>query len=1426
MISYVKEFEDYIINDKHPESVKSLLPGLEHKLFIEIYEYIHNINNENEDVAKQQIININKKIKELQELSHKANQYSKKPKLILLIKEFDLLFTKEERKKQILNEIADALGINTNNINYKSYSKNNKIDTTSINTENILADTKTNNTLNTSIYDIENLYKNYVNDITNNINIKFNISFKNINEYVEINELSATFFENFFLKYNQNINEFPFFSINNDGLEKILQSIENISDKNKTSEVTCFTSLYKSMSFEQLEYISKNLKSKYFNKSKIHQHIIKKKYESQLIKLDELDNNNSLKEKILIYKEMFEYSTKNLNEDIQYEILLEILKINSKLNNFDIKYFLEYLKNPKSSNNLINKEYNKLNLSKNKNERLKIFTHKDLISKEEEKELLLEYLFNYFYEESKLYTEFKEYFDLKFLEKIYYVSKLYKGDDNKEISNYFSFKEYNKLVNDVNLDIINKDVNAFDLNQDVKLNVKIKNIKTLYVKTYELNCESYYIKNNRKDIPIDLNLEGLVPSFKDVYTFNKKSSNLFYRTFLLSDNTSNANDKSNKIQSNKRGTYIIEFIGNGKCSRAFVKIGSLSLYYKIDKRGIIFYIINENNEIVKKPVDNAKRGIWIKDRFYSISTDDNGILVPFPINTFSEKPIIVDGNYCELNSIPIKLEKEQYFVNGAFIYCKEGVIMGNNLKIAFKPELYLNDHRISIENSLKNCKIYVNLTKEENNNMIPMSYTFDNINFKDDIEGTFYVQIPPKLNSMKLVFEAKVYSKTEKKLIKLQMNECVLIPNATDNNKLINAYLTTEFNNANKKHYVQFLGKNGEIKSNENVTINFNHLIDNKPNQAQLITNKNGIIDLQDLYAYTNNIDLHLQYQNKDYKFKFNLCSDFKSCYFYHKTYNIMQDEEINLQLNTDNSTNRFDLSYYAILKQVCKTDNNEIINIITNKDNISYTPYSNLTNYGNMKIKNLKKGTYLLSIKDVNYDISINVYDNSLYWQVDNKYIISNKKLVKTNIKNNSIAIESLNLTKSSILNNNETDCNYVLNVKIKNINNLNKPRIHILAHNYLESSNICSNLNEFYLSKNKYNIINLNSSIFECANNKNISDELQYIIDRKQEENLLGNSLEKPSLLIKKKYIRDTYNNTEQLNPGSDFNEIINNALRTNKDESKAYNERYKLVNYDNNFIDLTFSNFLAYPPLEYYNCIPNKDGEISISNNELSKYKIIEVIALDNNSCSKMIISNNYYNVMSLNNNKDLNQKLSYNFPVTKDLSLNKGLDCDKFYSEVRKSVTYKNGQEIIIKDYTSISYKLIDSIDNIVMFMKLINNNLFKEFDKLSFLLKINEFKENELLEKIDKYFSHEINLYLYFRHKEIFDKYILPGILSKLQKSFIDYFLINDTNNINLYVTNPYLIYNLNDLEKILLVYSLNNTNKELCLSILGSMVML
>ena len=149
------------------------------------------------------------------------------------------------------------------------------------------------------------------------------------------------------------------------------------------------------------------------------------------------------------------------------------------------------------------------------------------------------------------------------------------------------------------------------------------------------------------------------------------------------------------------------------------------------------------------------------------------------------------------------------------------------------------------------------------------------------------------------------------------------------------------------------------------------------------------------------------------------------------------------------------------------------------------------------------------------------------------------------------------------------------------------------------------------------------------------------------------------------------------------------------------------------------------------------------------------------------------------------------------------------------ELRQVHTLYKGDTYCIKDIVNVSYQLIDSIEKYISYLLLVSDtNINDAYKQFQFILHFNTFTLNEKLSYLSKYFSHEFNLFMYFHCNEFFNEYILPLLKFKIEKTFIDYFLMNDIDSIITY-TSVDKLQTLNVIEQCLLIYSIRNVNYDL-----------
>jgi hypothetical protein len=76
--------------------------------------------------------------------------------------------------------------------------------------------------------------------------------------------------------------------------------------------------------------------------------------------------------------------------------------------------------------------------------------------------------------------------------------------------------EINDLMNKIILEICPHNKEKFLIDEDIILDLDIKNIQTLFVKIYEINTENYYYNHQSENFDNTISVEGILPTFEEI----------------------------------------------------------------------------------------------------------------------------------------------------------------------------------------------------------------------------------------------------------------------------------------------------------------------------------------------------------------------------------------------------------------------------------------------------------------------------------------------------------------------------------------------------------------------------------------------------------------------------------------------------------------------------------------------------------------------------------------------------------------------------------------------------------------------------------------------------------------------------------------------------------------------------------------------
>ena len=225
----------------------------------------------------------------------------------------------------------------------------------------------------------------------------------------------------------------------------------------------------------------------------------------------------------------------------------------------------------------------------------------------------------------------------------------------------------------------------------------------------------------------------------------------------------------------------------------------------------------------------------------------------------------------------------------------------------------------------------------------------------------------------------------------------------------------------------------------------------------------------------------------------------------------------------------------------------------------------------------------------------------------------------------------------------------------------------------------------------------------------------------------------------------------------------------------------------------------NFLKNPPFTAFNLVPNQDGEVSFTAN-LKPYTQLYILAIDLNSVAQRQVD-----IASAVN--EATQK--------RDLSLAKSLPIDdrNGFTESRTTEEVTKDTVKVIEDITSTEIQLIDDLKKVKgvleelmrMNYRLDQAGPFKELSALFMKWPSLAGKQEEKAKLFYKHLCHELSFFIKLKDGLFFNEVVRPFIQNKLEKTFMDYYLLDQHKHLANTYKGLERIKNLNAFEKCLLV---------------------
>ncbi len=501
-----------------------------------------------------------------------------------------------------------------------------------------------------------------------------------------------------------------------------------------------------------------------------------------------------------------------VHNSLRTHVLYHRLAFDRARHKFDRDRFMEYIKLPRNSS-YINPKFlrESSRFMADLNHNCQSATLLPPIHDDEP--LVHDYLAHFFVKDSN-YKAYERFVTEQYLKPLFAETKLINGiGDAPRWYSMLSPAGLQQLRDRVDIEFAATNQVRHRENDQVAIDVDIKNVSTLIVKVYEINTQNYY-RENRREVNTDINLDGLVANFEETYNYNESPLRRVSRNFKFP-------------QLEQPGVYVVDFIGNGMSSRAVIRKGQRRFLVRTTAAGQAFTVLDESN----KQVSGAS--IWMDGQTYE--ADPKGrIVVPFSTSPGTQQIVISHNGWSSLHQF--QHDGENYELAAGIYVDRESLLQHQDAMVVIRGGLNLNGQPIGFA-PLENIRLKITATDLDG---VQTTQEVGNLKLHLDRETTHRFHVPPRLGELKFDLIANVKQLSTGQQITLNysrsysLNEMDLLAGTQD----------LHFAEVNGQYVMDLLGKTGEPLADRPVNVSVLHREFIQPIRVQLQTDSDGRIEL------------------------------------------------------------------------------------------------------------------------------------------------------------------------------------------------------------------------------------------------------------------------------------------------------------------------------------------------------------------------------------------------------------------------------------------------------------------------------------------------------------------------------------------------------------------------------------------------------
>lgn len=753
-----------------------------------------------------------------------------------------------------------------------------------------------------------------------------------------------------------------------------------------------------------------------------------------------------------------------VHNSLKAHVLHRRLKLDHKHGRHDRALFLEYLKLPRNMpyvrRQVLQRLSNRRHLA-NLQADYRPATALPIVGNDEP--LVRSYLLSFFLREEN-YEAYKPYLSDGYLKQLFAETKIVSGQgDPARWAAMLTPEQYQRLQKRVDLDFVATNTRLFAPDDAVGFELDIKNVKTLIVKIFEINSLNYY-RTQGREVNTDINLDGLVPNFERTVSYREPPQRRVRRAFKFPELKG-------------RGTWVVDFIGNGKSSRVLVRKGRLRHLVRTGSAGHVFTLLDEAGAKLEKA------SLWLGGHEYTAAKNGT-IHVPFSTAPGKQSIILVHDGFASFDSF--RHDAERYSFAAGILVDRESLLDRRKARVVVRPSLSVNGTPVSL-NVLKNARLLITSTDRDG---VATTSNVGEFTLTDDGESVHEFQVPSRLSRIDFTLSARIKNLSQGKPQTLTTGQSFVV-NAIDQLPRVEDLHLARVPGG---YLLELRGKTGEPRSSRAIRVVLKHRDFRQTVPVSMQTDASGRVTLGPLPGIVTVAATGADGTQHTWRLD-------HDTFTYPQSIHARAGEPVRIPwMEPGDKADRQNVSLLEVRGGQFVADRLEAL----------------VVGDGFLQLVDLPTGDYDLLIKPSATAIRVRVTEGDRregYLLGDSRRLEDRAhrplQIVSTSLGQGSLSIQLANVTAGT--------------------------RVHVFGTRYVPAFTAYGFLGRVRDAEPFAVTVPKHPSLFVAG--RNIGDEFRYIIDRKFQKTLPGNMLVRPSLLLNPWPIRKTTTGRQEAAAGEAF-------------------------------------------------------------------------------------------------------------------------------------------------------------------------------------------------------------------------------------------------------------------------------------------------